>query len=203
MEPTAVSLKNILFFNIFFLFRVKFRCRRLRKTSRHMLFDPLTGMLICSFHVYSYLQCQHPNRTITFYFRGWEKHPSANRISDGSLFHTHHSRYPTQLTSAKPFLTTGKNPGPVETFPHFLSSICNTHPLPPATAKCALFLVCTSVSYLWKPPRSGTLTLSGNPQISVIQYSMQCIHVGRFFLHHIFFLTSVKKFEQNRGFPKF
>ena len=50
---------------------------------------------------------------------------SITQLSSGILFRTHCSRYPTKLTSAKPFLTSGKN---ISTN---LSSICNALPPPP------------------------------------------------------------------------
>ena len=89
---------------------------------------------------------------------------SITQLSFGILFHTHCSRYPIMLNSTKPYLITGKNTNTN------LSSICNTHDSPPPPPPPVLTTVrFSSVPYYWKPPRSGTPTLLGNPQILIIQ----------------------------------
>ena len=65
---------------------------------------------------------------------GWARESIRDIKRKRPNFTTHCSRYPTKLTSAKPFLTTGKNTGTN------LSSICNTHPPPPSINQCPLFL---------------------------------------------------------------
>ena len=62
---------------------------------------------------------------------------SITQLSFGSLFHTHCSRYPIMLNSAKPYLITGKNTSTN------LSSICNTHPPPPPASTNVRFFLCS------------------------------------------------------------
>ena len=95
---------------------------------------------------------------------------SITQLFFGILFHTHCSRYPVMHNFAKPYHITGKNTSTN------LFSTCNTHPPPPALTKLRF----SSVPYFWKPPRSGTPTLLGNPQILIIQIQIQiAVYIGR------------------------
>ena len=69
-----------------------------------------------------------------------------------------HSLQSIMLSSAKPYLITGKN-----TNTNFFSN-CNTHPPPPALTNVRF----SSVPYYWRPQRSGTPTLLRNPQILIL-----------------------------------